>query len=782
MITGLPLFRPFLNPQMKTSSILLTLFLLLAGTAVRAQETTMVTGKVIDATTQEALIGVTIRLQDNTRGTVSNEDGLFKLEQVNIPGVLVFSYLGYEPYQLVLKKDQLQQSFLVVLTEASMGLEEIVVKAGTGSYEIARPVLSHMVLTSASMHYLPSLGGEQDPIKAVQLLPGIKKTGDGQNGMLVRGGNADQNLILLDDIVVYNPSHLLGFFSVFNPDVVQSVGLYKGAFPAQFGGRLSSVMEINTRDGNASHWRVQAGLGLLSSRLSADGPVFNKKATLMLSARRTYVDQVFRAAGTSLPYHFYDLNGALKFSAGKQDHFRVTFYSGDDVLRLNKKSSGPRELGFGKDAALDFGSRLGNLSTGVQWKHYFRNPRLQSKTTVYYSSFSYGIEGSFFGNDIRVQSRIEDIGIKTRFTYALTSKIKIEAGVEHTEHWFTPNKITVFGDLEQVLKGRHSQKTVMQEAAIYLQADAALTRKLSLQTGLRMSGAHSGKFYYGLEPRLLLNYVINGQSSLQASYSRMFQYMHLVSSASFSLPTDLWYPVSANVAPQHAQQYALAYQVQPAKEWSFAMETYYKKMYNQLEYKEGAVVLLNNDYEKELVKGTGTAYGLEFLAKRQTGSLQVTAAYTLSWSQRHFAALNEGNSYYTRFDRRHDLSLTTTWKVTPRLHVSAVWAFATGARITPVIAQILIPRQGYSGIEMLPIYGKRNSFQLAAAHRLDISVSYSFRNKHKRESEISAGAYNVYNRTQPYRLKITPLDNGGLRYEQVGLFGFVPSVNYSIKF
>jgi outer membrane cobalamin receptor len=765
---------------MKTWMSLLCLFCGLNG-MVFGQKVTL-SGSVRDARTGEPLVGVAVFLPEQQTGANTNAGGFYTFSvNAQEEAKVVFSYLGYDRQekQIPLLTDA---QLNVKLSATASQLKEVQVTATKDRERerLAAPEMGSITLSPSQMKNLPSLGGEVDIIKVAQLLPGVKRGGEGQTGFYVRGGTADQNLILLDDVPLYNVSHLFGFFSVFNNDALKEVTLLKGSFPAHYGGRLSSVLDIKTQDGNLEKISAEGGVGLLSFRITVQGPLQKNKATFLVSARRSYLDKVLGVAGLQIPYYFYDTNLKLTYKLSEKDRFSFSSYYGNDVLSEPKpgNSDNPDEA-----MNADFGFKLGNFSNVLRWNHQYSG-KLFSTVSLMHTRFRYIVNGRFDKNSLFIGSYIEDLGLKVDYDYSLNPKNQVRYGVSLTNHHFRPNIVTTEGEISEVLKSQTGTKLSPQEFAAYAENEYKPVANLAFNYGLRVSGlVTSGKVYLGLEPRLAGSYQVSENSAFKAGYTRSFQYLHLVSNSSVLLPTDLWYPVTRNVKPQFSDQYSAGFShLFPSRHTTVSLEGYYKKMHRLIEYREGAQLLLNNNYENELLSGSGEAWGGEVFIHKTQGRFNGWVGYSLSWATRQFDGLNNGKTFYAKYDRRHDISVALNYEISKRLSVSAVWVYATGQRFTGRLGQYLVPKPGYTGVDVLPIYTDRNALQFSPSHRLDLNLV--LKNKpHKRwQSEWAFGAYNVYNQAQPYRVQVEPNGQGGYRYQQIGLFGFIPSVAYNFKF
>jgi hypothetical protein len=766
------------------SSIRVLFILMLVGVLMNAQSSITVSGSVKDEN-GEALSYASVYIQGKSGGITSNDYGFFSIEIPDTSVNLVVSFIGYAPIKIDLSKGNFS-GIEVRLKPDLQKLDDVNISVDKGQQEQRHnsTQMSSINIPMKRLMRIPSLGGETDILKVIQLMPGVQKGGEGGTDMFVRGGDADQNLVLLDEAAVYNLGHLFGFFSVFNADAIRDMTLIKGAFPAQYGGRLSSVLDIRMKEGSDQKLHGAGGIGLLSSRMTLEGPI-GDKASFMISGRRTYIDQVMKAVNFQLPYYFYDLNAKLNYQLSEKDRLYLSAYLGNDVLSFSDVAENGDESpaeGKEEESPFDFGFTLGNTTATARWNHIY-NDKLFSNLTLLTTNFSYDINGSFVGNSLFISSKILDLGGKWEFDHYLNSKWKLKYGLSVINHKFQPNIISTQGDISNLISSSEARKTNTLENGVFLQADYDLNVRWKLSGGFRLSGAFvPNKLYVGPEPRLSARYKINEKNNLKASYSRMMQYMHRVSSSTVALPTDLWYPVTESVKPQFSDQVAVGYSKYESKlKTTFTVEAYYKWLYNLTEYREGANLVLNDDFESELLQGTGKSWGLEFLAKKDEGKLNGWISYTLSYANRSFDGLNNGNTFWAKYDRRHNFNIVANYDISKKWSISAVWVYSSGARFTPLIGQYVMPDASLTTVEIIPIYAAKNSVSMSASHRMDINfVRKSIKDK-RFKSEWHFGAYNVYNQATPYRIEVSLTENG-YEYTQPGLFGFIPSIAYNFKF
>lgn len=751
------------------------LFCFLAVTICNAQLT--ISGTVTDAESGEQLLYASI-YDDEGNGTVTNEYGYFSLTLPGDEVTVYVDFMGYATKTLIVNKDNLDAlEFKLSKATTEIDVVELVYNR-TAQEEIHNSTqMSAIKIPIKDIKYIPSIGGESDVIKVVQLMPGVQKGGEGGTGMYVRGGDVDQNLVLLDEATVYNIGHLFGFFSVFNQDAIKDMTLYKGAFPSKYGGRLSSVLDIRMNEGNNQKIHGSGGVGLLSSRLMIEAPLVKDKGSFMIAGRRTYIDQVFKWVGSFLPYYFYDLNAKFNYKINDKNHIYFSSYVGNDVLSFDQGD-------VKEDALFNFGFTLGNITGTLRWNQIINNKKF-ANYSLFYTNFDYNISGIVQDNSLYISSAINDYGGKADFEHFKSSNHKFKYGGLGVFHEFRPNIVNTQGEIEEVLESNKGNFLGTMETGLYFQhiykPDSS---KWEFRNGVRLSAAMvKGRTFGGVEPRISAKYDLDSNSNLKFSYSNMKQYMHLVSSSTVALPTDLWYPVTKNVKPQSSHQVAAGYSYFAQKiKTQFSAEVYYKYMTNLTEYKEEANLLLNDDFEADLLQGNGDSYGLELLIKKDVGRWNGWIGYTLAWSNRYFDELNNGNKFFAKYDRRHNISVVQNIKLSSRWHFGMVWVFSNGSRFTPQTGLYPMPNASATGIDWIPVYAERNSVSMSASHRLDVNFVWKSKSNRNFKGEWHFGAYNVYNRATPWRIEVAPAEGGGFKYVQPGLFGFIPSIAYNFEF
>lgn len=809
--------------------ILFSVFLLAGG--LHAQNFS-ISGSVKDASNGETITGALIFLKENSTSASSNTYGFFSITAPKGKYTVVCSYLGYKTITQEVMLDK-NITLNMTFTRAETHLEEVEISTKATEENVKSTQMGVVQLEMAEIKKIPAFMGEVDILKTIQLLPGIKNAGDGNTGFYVRGGGPDQNLILLDEANIYNASHLLGFFSVFNGDAIKSVNLYKGNMPAQYGGRLSSVLDISMKDGNNQDYQVEGGIGVISSRLAIQGPILKNKASFIISGRRTYIDVLAKPwinrsdfRGTS--YFFYDLNGKLNYTINDKNRLFLSGYFGRDKFVYNDVEGG-------------FSANIpwGNAAACLRWNHVF-NPKLFSNLSAVFTNydFSFGAEQQNF--ELIINSGITDYNLKYDLSYYPNARHSVKAGVNYIFHTFVPTSVsarqgsTVF-DLGKKIK------LFSHDAAVYISDDWELTQRLKVNLGLRFSNfTQVGPFtrykkdmfgvindtvtyrnnqivanYNGLEPRFSARYSLNKNLSLKASYSRNFQYIHLASISSISLPTDVWMPSTEVIKPQESNQYAFGiFKNFRDNMFEASIEGYYKTMSNQIEYKEGSQPTDNiyDNPDNAFTFGKGWAYGAEFFLKKSRGRFTGWIGYTLSWTWRQFNEINYGQKFLAKYDRRHDASLVLTYDASKKWNFGMVWVYGSGNRGT-------LPN-GFFFYEggISNDYGLRNSYQFVPYHRLDLNVTYTpdrakklekrrqlliqqYREQGKDTTDIQVtkrwmknfsnsftlSVFNVYNRYNPYFIYLTregDFNAGNLKVgaKQVSLFPILPSLTWNFKF
>jgi hypothetical protein len=752
--------------------------LLLLQITTFAQQVT-VRGTVRDKSGETLPLAHVIMLPDSLTA-VADTNGKFSITISKGLKRMVISYTGYDAFNsefrvmndttitfsLNEKVDQLSE--VVVTSNRYKQLDWIeTTRSGTTS------------LTPKEITGIPVLGGESDVIKVLQLLPGTVRGVEGSSDLFVRGGAADQNLVLLDDVPIYNTSHLFGFISVFNPDILENVESVNGGFPAHYGGRLSSVLNIETRSTIAQKTNVSGNVGLLASRLMVEQPLVKNKLSVWASGRRTYIDQVVKAVDEELPYYFYDLNGKIIYTPTNRDNIEVVAYGGKDILNIFRDRNNDGD-GFLTSY------RSGNNSQVIRWQHKFKND-WGGKFSAYRTEYEYKITNAFEDSRLLSASDIVDTGAKIQFSKNFSDrKASTLVGIDWVRHSISPSVFNTTGTIAELFESSSASGRVANEIATHGQYEWSLNDKWTLNTGLRaVVTVVPNDIFFIPEPRVSARYSLGRNNALKFNYSRMAQFIHRISNSAVTSPTDIWYPVTDSIRPQTSHQVSVAWQryYGGSKKLYVSVESYYKYMNDLIGFEEGTNLFFNTDFESKLIQGKGSAYGFEFLVKKETGKLTGWISYTLSWATRKFDQLNNGNTFPSRYDRRHNGAVVAQYALGKRWAVSGVWEFISGSRFTPVIGQYLVASPTGVGVDLLPQYASLNSVKLADTHRLDLGVKFKNKPGSKFQYEWFAGVYNTYNRASPIGINVTQDDTTGeLKYEQPGLFGLLPFISYGFKF
>jgi hypothetical protein len=758
-------------------SVWCVMFLFLQVAAYAQQAT--VRGTVRDKNGEFLPLAHIIVLPDSLTA-VADSNGKFSITLPKGAKRMVISYTGYDLFNSELKVNG-DTTIVFSLDEKIDQLSEVVVTSTRYKQldwiETTRSGTTS--LTPKEIKSIPVLGGEADVIKVLQLLPGTVRGVEGSSDLFVRGGAADQNLVLLDDVPIYNTSHLFGFISVFNPDILENVESVNGGFPAHYGGRLSSVLNIETRSSIAQRTNISGSVGLLASRLMIEQPIMKNKLSVWASGRRTYIDQVVKAVGEELPYYFYDLNGKVIYTPTDRDNIEVVAYGGKDILNIFRDRNNDGD-GFLTSY------RSGNNSQVVRWQHKFKN-EWGSKFSAYRTEYEYTITNAFEDSRLLSASDIVDTGAKIQFNKNFTeAKASTIFGIDWVRHSISPSVFNSSGTIAELFESNSASGRVANEIAAHGQYEWSLNDKWTLNTGLRaVVTLVPNNVYFIPEPRVSARYSLGRNNALKFNYSRMAQFIHRISNSAVSSPTDIWYPVTDSIRPQTSHQVSVAWQryYGGSKKVYVSIESYYKYMNDLIGFEEGTNLFFNTDFESKLIQGNGSAYGFEFLVKKEVGNLTGWISYTLSWATRKFDQLNNGNTFPSRYDRRHNGAVVAQYALNKRWAISGVWEFISGSRFTPVIGQYLVGSPTGVGVDLLPQYAPLNSVKLADTHRLDLGIKFKNKPSSKFQYEWFAGVYNTYNRASPIGISVTQDENTGeLKYEQPGLFGLLPFISYGFKF
>ena len=804
------LFHPVLFLLMKAFLLLPALLLLSPWRALHAQQHT-VSGYVKDARTGETLPGANVYDQGIKKGTAANAYGFYSLTLPGDTARLVYSYVGYGPVAHTLRLDR-DLTLAVELTSATT-LDEVVVSAPARIEETTQ--MSAVTIPVEQIKTLPAFFGEVDVLKVIQLMPGVQSGAEETTGFYVRGGSPDQNLILLDGVPLYYVSHLGGLFSIFNADAISHVSLVKGGFPARYGGRLSSVLDIGMKEGNMKKFHGEGSLGFIAPKLSLEGPIVKDRTSFMVSARRTFADLFMRpisraASGNknAFGYYFYDFNGKVNHIVSGRDRLYLSFYAGQDryAARLRNEyyktdSTAQPEADTLVRNQSNIRVAWGNVLAALRWNHVF-GKKLFGNATLHYTRYRLSVGArsdasqSLAGEavtqsrtDFTSRSGIEDLSGRMDFEWYPAPAHSIRFGVGGIRHRFTPG-ITTF---RERAAGDQADTTIASytvgawEGSLYAEDDWEITPKLKINAGVHLSGFYvNSTFYPSVQPRLAARYRLGNGYAVKASYAAMQQFIHLLTNSNAGLPTDLWVPATDRIAPQRSRQGAVGVARSfGGNAYELSVEAYYKDLSGLIEYKEGTNFLTSADRWEESVEtgGRGWARGLEVLVQRKTGRLTGWVGYTWSRTDRQFANINFGNRYPFKYDRRHDLSLVASYKAGKKVTLSGDWVYGTGNAVTLPTAQYHLDgaSPGNPFNRTIHVYNGRNQFRMRPSHRLDVNLSFS---KQTRWGERSwnFGAYNLYSRRNPYLYYISGNPFVARQVRQVSLFPIIPYFSYHFKF
>lgn len=795
-------------PLKHTFILVLNIFLFCFSASAQTKFT--ISGYIKDSANGESLIGSTVYIKELKTGSAANEYGYYVITAPAGKYTLVFTYVGYRNKEITVNLTQ-NMKLNIPLRVLSVQAQEIVVNADRTDKNVKSTEMSRLEISGDKIKSLPVIFGEPDLLKAITLLPGIKSGGEGSTGFYVRGGGPDQNLVLMDEAVVYNPSHLLGFLSVFNTDAVKNIDIIKGGMPANYGGRLSSILNVNMKEGNNQKYNFTGGVGLIASRFSAEGPIKKNKSSFIVSARRTYIDvlvqpflpEKYKGNG----YYFYDMNAKANYIFSDKDRLYVSFYLGRDVFGFTSPQN--------KD--INFSFSWGNTSATARWNHVFSS-KLFSNTCLIYNRFDLNNEFTFGSGDAKTQfqasSGIQDWTLKSDYQYHLSNSHKFKFGGQYIFHTFKPgiasgNSGTTNFKEEIANKYAH-------EVNAYALDEWQISHRWSVNVGLRYvlfnqvgpytqneyddnnlkTGVsqtwktnESIAFYDGFEPRFAFTYLVTESSSIKGSFTQTYQFLHLATTSGAAAPSDLWIPSSKLVKPQLAYQYAIGYYRNfKNNEYESSVEAYYKPMYNQIEFKPGTRLIFNQNLDAAVIPGKGLSYGLEFFLKKKFGNTSGWIGYTWSRTTRQFDELNNGDEFFYKYDRTHDFSLVLTQQLSKKWSGTLVFVYGTGNAAT-------IPKGRYAyrvGFDVqknepkfvfVDLYDKINDYRLPAYHRLDISLTYMHKKTEKWESSWNFSVYNVYNRANPYFIYFLPdIPTATVKAYMVYLFPILPSVSWNFKF
>ena len=764
-------------------------------------------GYLEDLETGEILIGANVLIKELNIGCSTNNYGFFSLTIPKGEYTIICSYIGYDNInrKIIINKDKSEK---FKLSPSSFQIDEVTISTKKEDYNIKSSDLGNVELEVKKLEKLPVLMGEKDILKTLQLLPGVQSGSEGSSGFYVRGGGPDQNLILLDEGTIYNASHLFGFFSVFNSDAINDINLIKGSMPANYGGRLSSVLDINMKDGNKKRFSGRGGIGLISSKLTLEGPIKKDTSSFIVSARRTYIDILTKPyldtteyAGNG--YFFYDLTSKFNYRFSNKDQIFISGYFGKDVFTFNSPD-------WGFNMKIPWGNSTGS----IRWNHVFSNKLFMNSSLIFSNyKFEFSATQNVEGNNLyqsRLYSGIRDWNFKQDFNYYLNPRHTLKFGINNTYHIFSPSNFDA--SLDSLDISTNDIRYYAHEGAIYINDEFNLNEKILINAGIRLSTfTHFGPFeryikdgsnnlgalstdstinynswepiktYYGFEPRFSSRYLINEKSSLKFGFNQNYQYIHLTSLSSSSLPTDVWIPSSSIIKPLIGRQYSIGYYRNfNNNKYEFSLEGYYKNMENLIEYKENYIPgtsIGTDNVDNNLVSGDGQSYGFELFLSKNIGNLSGWVGYTWSKTTRKFNELNKGLEFYSKYDRTHDLSIVANYQISKRLNFSTVFVYATGNTLTLPESAFLIDG------DLILEWGERNSHRMEPYHRLDIALTLDGKKKGNYQSSWSFSIYNVYNRQNPYFIYFDVNDdNFGLTAKQVSLFPIIPSISWNFKF
>lgn len=764
---------------------LLILIISFSYSDVNAQTFIKISGLVKSNQTIEAISGATIKIVELNRTLPA--DSLGKFYTMVMPGSYTFhvSAIGKATLIKVIKINN-EQNILFNLEEKENNLNEVVFLSGKSQRILTNTEVGVDRISINTIKKLPIIFGERDIMKSIQLLPGIKSAGEGGTGLYVRGGTADQNLIIMDEVPIYNPTHLMGFFSTFNPDVVKDITVYKAGMPAQYGGNLSSVLDVRMNQGNMEKFSATGDIGLISSKLTLQGPIQSNKSAFLISGRRTYIDALLKLSNdksiSQNALYFYDLNAKLDFQIGKSSKLTLSGYNGQDKLGLSNM----------------FDINWGNTVASVQLKQLV-NSNLVSLTTASFNNYKNKIDLSTKSNSLGFESQIKDLAIKQDFFWSVNPNHKLKFGFNSIFHTVSPGVLSV--KESTTFNAINYQKRNAIENAFYLSNNFQVTNKLNLTAGLRLAAfgvfwnnsfinsnqeVNIGenkkdklvKTYINLEPRLALSYLLNTNSSLKISYERNVQNMHMISNSTSSRPTDKWMASSNLIKPEISDQVSLGYYKNLNTNYSLAIESYYKGMQNQIDYMDGADLFNSDAIESQLLFGKGRAYGLEVSLKKTAGDFTGWISYTLAKTERQITGINSDEWYNARQDRTHDIAIVGMYELSKKISFSAAWIYYTGNAITSPTGKYNLDGQSFF------YYSARNADRMPNYHRLDLGANINIKKKKNSSSDLAISLYNAYGRKNAYTITFRESKNDLSKTEMVktSLFQFLPSISYSFKF
>jgi len=783
---------------------LVTIFLVISTTILSAQKHTLF-GYIKDKATGESLIGATISLDDKSIGTAANNYGFYSIAIPDGRQRIKFSYIGYQTFTKEIELHN-ETNLNIELETKDVRVEEITVTASKNN-KVTNNEMGSQSLSISAIKQMPAVMGESDLVKSLQLLPGIQATNEGTTNLSVRGGSFDQNLFLLDDAPVYNPSHALGFFSVFNTDAIKSVKIYKAAFPAQYGGRLSSIVDIHMKEGNNKQLSYSGGIGLIASRLTLEGPIIKDKSSFIISGRYSYAGLTANGAGllgqslrigslkdfrANNEINFYDLNAKMNFELNTKNHLYLSAYTGADHFYY---------YAIDDNSSMDWG----NITGTARWNHVF-NSKLFANTMLIYSKYDYSYILKDDARHFKWSSNLQELDIKTDFDYFLNPNNHIKFGISAENHLYFPGKV-VPRDSTSITKSFTLDAQRAGISIVYVSNEQKVNDKIGIEYGIRYStffllgkstvysynsdlsvkdsikygNGQLVQIYHGFEPRLSIRYLLNQTTSIKLSYTKTIQFQHLLGNSSVGFPSDVWVPASKQIKPQSANQYAIGfYKSFQGNKYEFFTEAYYRKMYNIIDYKDNADLFLNPHIETQVLSGKGQSYGIEFFLEKKVGRLNGWLSYTLSKTTKQIDGINNNKSYPANYDKRHNFSAVLNYKLSATWSASSIFKFTSGGFAT-------IPEGtfNYYGAAF-NYYTKRNGYKLPSYHRLDLSFNYQpKKNEHRKwKTEWNFGIYNVYDRKNIFALFIKQDDReiDSSRAYKMYLYGITPFITFNFKF
>jgi hypothetical protein len=766
----------------------LLIFLAIFPVTTFSQKNFTLSGKVTDIETGEDLIGASILATELVKGAITNSYGFYSLSLPEGTYTIHYRYIGYKETEQVLNLNK-NHIINIELTPSALALDEVIVSSERLDLNLTSTALGVEKINLKKIKNIPVFFGEKDILKTIQLIPGVINSIEGNTGFNVRGGSMGQNLIILDDASIYSSSHIMGFFSVFNSDAIKDVTIYKGGIPAYYGGRVSSVLNITMNNGNSKTFSSAGGIGLLSTRLSFEGPIIKDKMSFIISGRRTYGDLIARLifpdelVSNDVKFNFYDLNAKLNYTINDKNRLFLSGYFGNDIFEISD----------------DLGTGWGNTTGTIRWNHLFSD-KFFSKTCIIYSKYNYGF---IFGlNSMRLKSGIADLSLKEDITWYINPDYTLKYGMNITYHEFRPGELTI-GNSDNYVKISREKKAF--ESAVYIQNEHKITSRFSANYGLRFSAFsqigpgwfyeyntlnepvdstyyNTGKTAYpnlGFEPRIALNYKLSDKSSGKLSYNRMAQYLHLLSNNTTGSPTDVWMPSSNNLKPVFVDHFSAGF-FRNFNDNSIetSIEAYYKNITNAADYEDGADIIFDEHIESQILKGKGRSYGLELYIKKKLGTLSGWISYSLSRTEKKIKGISNFSWYPVKYDKTHDICIVGIYKISQRLAISGVWIYTTGNAVTFPSGKYILDNN------TVPYYTERNGYRMPDYHRLDVSLALDGKKRKKYKAGWEFSVYNLYNRYNAYMITFRESETipGNTEAVKLSLFGIVPAITYKFKF